>query len=96
MGWILVLQSLTLVEQSFTQFKLGLVSSFTLSIYCITLLAGGDGEILLPTNSGHHNPAHSLVVSSGSLPANHQHAKLFIPIRVDSLTLAQLQCYKHQ
>lgn len=36
-------------------------------------------------------PLHSLVVRSGSMPANHQHAKLFIPIRLDSLTLAE--CY---
>lgn len=69
--------------------KLRVISGFPLSIYCITLLAGGVREILLPTNSRHHNPAHSLVVISGFLPANHQHAQLFIPIRLDSLTLAE-------
>lgn len=81
----------TLLDTSRAEFrpvKLRVISGFPLSIFCITLLAGAVGEILLPTNSRQHNPTHSLVVSSGFLPTYHQHAQLFIPIRLDSLTLA--------
>lgn len=52
--------------------KLWLVSAFWL-ISCVTLLAGAEGEISLPSNSRYPNHLHEF-----KLPADHQHHQLFM------------------